>query len=36
MMNASWLSDENDPTPLANVHMILIFAKDVEMVEFLN
>ncbi len=36
LMNASWLSDETDTTPLANVHMILIPAKDVEMVEFLK
>ncbi len=36
LTNASWLSDENDTTPLANVHLILIPAKDVEMVEFLK
>ena len=36
LMNASWLSDENDMTLLANVHLILIPAKDVEMVEFLE
>ena len=36
LTNASWLSDENDVTPPTNVHLILIPAKDVEMVEFLN
>jgi hypothetical protein len=36
LTNASWLSDENDATPLVNVHLILIPAKDVEMVEFLK
>ena len=35
-MNASWLSDENEPTPLENVNVILIPAKDVEMAEFLE
>ena len=36
LMNASWLSDENKMIALANVHLILIPAKDVEMVEFLE
>ena len=36
LMNASWLSDENVATPLENVQVILIPAKDVEMVEFLE
>ena len=36
LTNANWLSDENDAPPPANVHLILIPAKDVEMVEFLE
>jgi hypothetical protein len=36
LTDASWLSDDNSPTPLENVQMILIPAKDVEMVEFLK
>jgi hypothetical protein len=36
LMNASWLSDENVATPLENVQVVLIPAKDVEMVEFLE
>ncbi|MCE5266811.1 MAG: DUF6338 family protein [Planctomycetaceae bacterium] len=36
LMDASWLSEDNEPTQLENVKSILIPAKDVEMVEFLK
>jgi hypothetical protein len=36
LMEASWLTDENEMIPLSNVQMILIPAKDVEVVELLK
>jgi hypothetical protein len=36
LMEASWLTDENETIPLSNVQMILIPAKDVEVVELLK
>ncbi|MEN6457750.1 MAG: DUF6338 family protein [Thermoguttaceae bacterium] len=36
LMAATWLSENNEPTPLEDVKSILIPAKDVEMVEFLK
>jgi hypothetical protein len=36
LMEASWLTDENETISLPNVHMTLIPAKDVEIVELLK
>jgi hypothetical protein len=36
LMDASWLSDDNAAMRLENVYLILIPAKDVEMIEFLK